>query len=528
MTNFLLLRFRDILQNTVDRHNDIIKSGNTNNRVLWGWWKKRTEAFPQTLCEIKEHLDRKGTKTISTIFFINSDTKELYKANLFRILLETNMKSFCPPEAEDLCPKYYNETELYAWFEVGEIQLIRPIDLEDYVFSTRNSTYNGNGLSAISKSRISQSIDTTDFSFLNDNISLWFICNKDDIRPTSIKTFPNIYHKTYATKGCYILHLSDLHFGSQHAYAIPNANNGIIGKQTLIDSICRDLLVQKISLSEIALILITGDITCTANAHEFNEATRFIEEMKQRFNLGAGQIVCVPGNHDVEWIDKSGVLNEDAELNYRNFSRNIYNCEADDSLIRINEFLIDGKKVAILGLNSCRVESRETAGIGYIGAAQMQLVEDFINSNLDLTYKIALLHHHLLPVNYTEAYSNDQKNVSILLDSEALMQTLISCKVQTVLHGHQHQPYFSQIRRFIPAGVAGSENGLDGSLNIVGGGSVGTSQAYLNSIGRNTYQLLKFVKKDENSGSDEYSLHVALRVRNSDAVGYITGWETTF
>lgn len=523
MDDFLLLRFRDMLQDTIQRHNDIVEANASSPRVLWGWWKKETEIFPvPSISELREYLERDGHKNISTIFFVNSGTKKLYKADLYRIHYSPEIKPFIPGEANNLCPEYYNQNPLYAWFEVGKLNEIKPLELENYVFSTSNSTYNGNGISSISKVRVGQPIDTTEFSFLEDNISLWFICKKSNLQPTSITIFPNIYHKAYLTKGKYILHLSDLHFGKQHAYAIPNVRNGIIGKQTLVDSICRDLAVQNIPLSEIAVVLITGDLTCTANAQEFNEASRFIEEIKMRFNLGAGQVMCVPGNHDVEWINKEGILNEDAELNYRNFSRGIYNCDAESSLIRINEFLIGGRKVAVFGLNSCRVESQETAGIGYVGTEQIQLIEDYVRLNPDVYYKIALLHHHLLPVNYTESYSSIQKNVSILLDAEALMQNLISNGVRTVLHGHQHQPYFAQIRRLIPNGVAGNEFGVDGQLNIIGGGSAGAAQTYLNSIGRNTYQLLNFV---EDNG--EVGLHITLRVRNSDGAGYVTGWEKT-
>jgi len=522
MDDFLLLRFRDMLQDTVEQHNEIARKSK-NNRVLWGWWKKETEPFPDPfLSTLSEELESHGHNSSSMVYFINSGRKKLYRAELYRVHYDPSQEAFRPGEANELCPEYYRNTLLCAWFEVGELQEINAESLEDFVFSTRNSTFNGNGLSAISKSRIGQPIDTTDFDFLEDNVSLWFICKKTNLSPTSIRSFPNIFHKSYLTRGHYILHLSDLHFGAQHAYAIPNAKNNIVGKQTLLDSMCRDLAVQNISPSEIALVLITGDLTCTANAQEFNEAVRFIEEIKRRFGLGAGQIVCVPGNHDIEWISKDGILNEDAELNYRNFSRNIYNCEAEASLIRINEFLIDGKKIAVFGLNSCRVESRETAGIGYVGTEQIQLIEDFNRKCHDLDYKIALLHHHLLPVNYTEAYSSKQKEVSILLDAEALMQSLISNGIQTVLHGHQHQPYFSQIRRLIPSGVAGHANGVDGCLNVIGGGSVGTDHSHLNSIGRNTYHILRIEEDDAG-----YKIHVTLRIRNSDGAGYISGWEIT-
>ena len=100
------------------------------------------------------------------------------------------------------------------------------------------------------------------------------------------------------------------------------------------------------------------------------------------------------------------------------------------------------------------------------------------------------------------------------------MQCLITNGVKTVLHGHQHQPYFTQIRRIVPCGVAGHEEFIDGTLNIIGSGSSGVSQASLNSIGRNTYQLLSLHDK-----RGEIQLKVKLRVRNSDGVGYIDGWD---
>lgn len=519
VNDFLLLRFRDMLQDTIKQHNEIANKSK-DKRVLWGWWKKETEPYPDPfLGSLREALEDSGQHS-STVYFINSGVKKLYKAKLYRIHYDPNKEPFRPGEANDLCPEYYRNTLLHAWFEIGVIQEIEPEVLEDYVFSTTNSTFNGNGLSTISKNRIGQPIDTITLDFLEDNVSLWLICKKNDLKPTSIKAFPNIFHKSYLTRGQYLLHLSDLHFGAQHAYAIPKVKSGVIGKQTLLDSICRDLSIQKIPLSDIALVLITGDLTSTANAQEFNEVARFIEDIKQRFGLGAGQIVIVPGNHDIEWINKNGILNEDAELNYRNFSRSVYNCDAEDSLLRINEFFIKDKKAAIFGLNSCRVESQETAGIGYVGTEQIQQIDDFVRNNPDLDYKIALLHHHLLPVNYTETYSVEQKGISILLDAEALMQCLITNGIQTVLHGHQHQPYFSQIRRFVPSGVAGNEAGIDGYLNVVGGGSVGADQSHLNNIGRNTYNLLNF-EVDES----RLKLHVTLRVRNSDGVAYIKGWD---
>lgn len=522
MIDCLFLRFRDMLKNTVDEHNAIARQSH-DGKVLWGWWKKESEPFPDPyLSDLREELERGG---VADIFFVNSGNSKLYQAKLYRIHYHPNKEAFCPGEANDMCPSYYNKNDLFAWFEISELTEIEPNKLENYIFSTQNSTYrvNNKDASAISPSRIGQLIDTREFDFLDDNVSLWFICKKEDLKTTAIKRFPSIYYRPYSTRGKYILHLSDLHFGKQHAFAIDKEKNSVAGKQTLLDAICRDLKKQGIGNQEVALVLISGDLTCTASSQEFNAVSHFITEMQKRFGIGAGQVVCVPGNHDIEWVNKDGDIDEDAELNFRLFSNRIYKDDPEDSLIRINKFYIGHKKVAIIGLNSCRLESKENAGIGFVGAEQLQLIEEFISENHDIDYKIALVHHHLLPVNYTELYSRQQREVSLLLDAEALMQCLIGNDVKTVLHGHQHQPYFTQITRMIPSGVAGHEDSIVGTLNIIGSGSSGVNQASLNSIGRNTYQLMELC--DDNTG--ETRLKLTLRVRNSDGAGFITGWSTT-
>ena len=521
MADFLLLRFRDILRSTVEEHNRIVEQS-ANHRVLWGWWKKELEPFPDPyLSDLRDDLNDRGS---SKVYFVNSENHKVYSSDIFKIFYCPDKHPICIEDKELKCPDYYKDTKLDCWFEIGMITEISTSELGNFVFSPKNCTTSpdGSGNFSISQARIGQVVDTTDFKFLNDNVSLWLICKKDSLNTSTIKRFPGISYNPYETRGRYILHLSDLLFGVQHTFAISKNKGSSIGKHTLLESICRDLKMQGINYQEIALVVITGDITCTASPQEFNVAARFIDEAAKCFGISAGQVVCVPGNHDIEWVNGDGNIDEEAELNYRQFFYRVYKDEPEESLVRINEFNISGKTVAVIGLNSCRLESKETAGIGFVGSEQIQQVEDFFAHEREsaherpIDYKIALVHHHLLPVNYTEQYNRKQKEVSLLLDSEALMQCLIENKVNTILHGHQHQPYFAQIRRMIPSGVAGHENGIDGTLNIIGGGSVGVNQAGLNSIGRNTYQLLELC--------DDGKVKVTLRVRNSDGVGYICGW----
>lgn len=100
-----------------------------------------------------------------------------------------------------------------------------------------------------------------------------------------------------------------------------------------------------------------------------------------------------------------------------------------------------------------------------------------------------------------------------MLDAELVLRTLIANKVNAVIHGHQHQPYYTQIRRIIPEYInkEGQRQKLDGTINVIGGGSCGVNQAQINVIGRNTYNLISF--KDNN-------LVIRTRIKSGSGIGF--------
>lgn len=180
----------------------------------------------------------------------------------------------------------------------------------------------------------------------------------------------------------------------------------------------------------------------------------------------------------------------------------------------------------MIAFNSCRLESHENAGMGYISSEQFREAARLLSMEESFDYIIAMLHHHVLPVNFTEYYSSKSKAVSLLLDSEALQQFLVENNVDVVIHGHQHQPYYSQLRRVIPAGIAGGEKEIDNSVTVIGGGSAGVSIGSLNAIGRNTYHLMKIENNKENPSL--LDLNVTLRTRNGNGSGFVTAFTKSF
>lgn len=512
MFDFLLLRYRDITPsiNTIEEHNKIARD---KGKVLWGWWKKPSEPMPNPyLFDLAEEM--KLNSLTSKVFLINSGTKELYEAELYSIYYKLGELKSIPTDS-GLCPQYYANEQLPAWFEVGEIKKIDNVHkkLSQYVFSKSNRIVPNNS-SCLAESEIGQIV--TDVDFLEKNISLWFINRIDEFAVHNENYALNISNGVWATKGKYILHLSDIHFGDNHAFKNPlGRNQELVARQELCDVIFNDLKVQGISSGDIASIIISGDLTWQADPHEFSNALHFLKKMKSYFGLSNKQIIIVPGNHDIEWIDEDGNIDSNAELNYYNFYHSFYNVFPEASFMRIGKFKIDNRVICIIGLNSCRLESKANAGFGYVGNEQINKMQQYLSINEeDIDVACVICHHHLLPVNYIEEISIDDKKVSLMLDAELVIRSLLANKVKVIIHGHQHQPYYSQIKRIIPDFI--DQNGrrtmLDAKLSVIGGGSCGVKQSKINVIGRNTYNIMYFNDKNE--------LSIRTRIRSGNGTGF--------
>lgn len=519
MLDILLLRYRDITPsiNTIEEHNKIVEA---QGKVLWGWWKKGSEQMPDPyLYDMAKEI--KDNSLNSKVYIINSGTNELYEARLFNIYYELGGKEQKPYD-KDLCPAYYSSEELPAWFELGKIEKILQglEELSQYVFSRSNRILPDNS-SCLSEQEIGQIV--RDVDFLEKNISLWFISKIDDFPIRKDGYAVNISNGILPTKGKYILHLSDLHFGDSHAYKNPlGSMSSAVAKQELSDILFADLKIQGISSNDIALIIISGDLTWRADPHEFSNASVFLSELKKYFGLSNKQIIIVPGNHDIEWIDCKGNIDTNAELNYYNFYFSFYNAYPEESFIRIGKFKINDLILGVAALNSCRLESPENAGYGYVGNEQLTRLRDYLDKNKDIDVMCVVCHHHLLPVNYVEEIRTDDKRVSIMLDAELVIRSLLDNRIRVIIHGHQHQPYYTQIRRVIPEYIdhTGKKIKLDGQLSVIGGGSCGVKQSEINVIGRHTYNLISFPDKDK--------LNVKTRIKSSNGIGFYDDGELIF
>jgi 3',5'-cyclic AMP phosphodiesterase CpdA len=520
----VLLRVRDLDPelNTIEEHSKIAAARGV---VSWGWWKKPLEPMPDPgLTVIKRELEDKvreleaeGVSTLANrmpwIYFINSADRGLYRARLLGVHYKPGGGlSKAPTAGEAVPPAYYAERELPAWFTVTDFEKLQTGYLERFVWSRENRTTPIQSYTALPERAIGKGALEDlgkGFDFLDSNVSLWFITPTHEIGLLKRSDFVESLSRTvWPAKGRYAIHLSDLHFGLGHGYRnqLASEAGSRTGRETLLEAILRDLRALRINETQIAIVLVTGDLTWRGDAHEFSNAQSFFESLGDELGLHASQIVIVPGNHDIEWRDDKGDIDENANHNFHQFSKNMYVSTPDDTFLRIHRFDIAGRIVSVIGLNSCRIEKKDTAGLGYVGRDQLDKALRFL---FDLyppngqcpkdELRIALVHHHLMPVNFVEDIDWSEKRVSIMLDAEGVLRSLLFAKVRMVMHGHQHQPFASDVRRIVPGYVdpfAGKEHNLDDRIAIIGGGSIGVERKHLNVVGRNTYNIVDLAAGD--------------------------------
>ena len=86
----------------------------------------------------------------------------------------------------------------------------------------------------------------------------------------------------------HILHLSDLHFGTQD-----NA-------QLWYSQLAADLR-HELNCKHLDAVILSGDIANQSTPEEYDAAKLFIDKLSAAFQLTKDHIVIVPGNHDLNW-----------------------------------------------------------------------------------------------------------------------------------------------------------------------------------------------------------------------------------
>lgn len=303
-----------------------------------------------------------------------------------------------------------------------------------------------------------------------------------------------------------ILHLSDLHFGPNFCLrdkSSPDdprkwaADLAADIEQGLDDNRVRDTSREG-NARQFDLLVVSGDLTCKFDAEGMRAAEFFFDDVQGKGGgrgrwWSADDLLLIPGNHDMVFGDKPShsemprkIINlprERREELYRSTYQNITGkrlgklktVPADDSLGLAK--ISHEHRLIILGLDSCRLESWATPGMGFVGFDQVQALCEATalmrlhDSDAPMPWHLlAFLHHNITRM--SQPGGADMREVLNgghdrgTWDGEEITKSLKEYGVDFILHGHFHQadlrarenlqPAYGRILSAGSAGVEGS------------------------------------------------------------------------
>ncbi|MGB9180234.1 MAG: metallophosphoesterase [Pyrinomonadaceae bacterium] len=220
-----------------------------------------------------------------------------------------------------------------------------------------------------------------------------------------------------------LAHISDLHFPHWRDSTLQNLKDYLKRKRPL-------------------LILVTGDLTDNPFPWQQRRLKHRLDELVESCRDGAARqphLVVVPGNHDYAVL---GNWNFGLSPLPRTTFRHIFR----DYRRRFIEITAGDLTIYVFCFNSNPYIARWAKGA--ISRRQLKWFEKkthaLRNANkekFESAYKIAILHHHPLPIPFSE----ELEKFLILKNAGELLRLLAQCKINLVLHGHKHESVISSV-----------------------------------------------------------------------------------
>lgn len=513
----IALRFRDkACENTIEEHKKILTA---KGRVWWGWWAKNYEVVNAEVFSRIALLTSNGNSTIC--YLINVNKSKFYEAECTSIQYLTNGSFINCPEKE-CSPEYYNNSVgIKAWFCLKSIKEIADEEILgkfSFLNTSKHIDPRRSDRVSLQQNNRADSVEV----FAMQNTSIWFLRERlpsdKSVLQAAIKAwkdaklsktnFPKNFFRSKANK---ILLLSDLHFGSHHLF--DKNHTGWIS--SLYEAITK--IYDGNKKNSICALIVSGDFVWTPCRAEFDEAYKFLKALMSYFSLNVEQVVIVPGNHDLKFSDKKDVTVNDkveitdirSRLEYQSFYKKVYgmiNSEEPAHCLCRRVMNANLYPIEIIGLDSNILQQKQDnfIGQGFIGLEQLDLVQremELKKYELHYSYRILVLHHHLLPAFFQDEL-NTNKVYSTLIDYGRLAKFIKEYRIDLVIHGHHHD---SSVTEITYKKELNRSDDYDHCFGVVAVGSAGMKDENIkNSIGEIEYR---------NDGSIEY---VQRRISISD------------
>jgi 3',5'-cyclic AMP phosphodiesterase CpdA len=293
------------------------------------------------------------------------------------------------------------------------------------------------------------------------------------------------------------IHLSDLHVGKRYPFRLPGMegieNRGV---RSAADLLRKDL--QSLGLlGRLDAIVISGDFTDEGRAEEFRAARHVVEEILEAACLGAGELLILAGNHDIDWgPQKPDLPDPDTGVcrdNYADFQELLSKGRRRDP--RADLLTVPSRNgrrmLRLVSLDSNFIESKSASGIGFVAPDSfdhaLALLEKSRKENAEkelLTWIV--VHHHVFPVSSLPAKYAFGNRVSVMANAVDLLDFAGQCGAEAILHGHQHEPAITIATRWVH-----DWTGEPSPVVALGAGSFSVDASDLGPLKRNHYFILQ-------------------------------------
>lgn len=261
-----------------------------------------------------------------------------------------------------------------------------------------------------------------------------------------------------------IIHISDLHvmnitdidgqpLTSFYSWLVVNKQTA---NDRYINAFC-DFI--KTSFLETSFYLvITGDLSNTADDAEFIELERILNKITEDLSIEKDCVLIIPGDHDVNRIDAVNARTKDStkkivyDYNYEKFEKftkfykSFFNRRKEfDAEKAISDFLvIEEFKLLYIGLNS-NFHIGAKSALGYIEAVKLEKELEELNKIYNDSYtKIGCFHHNFIP------FFKDEKDAQWEGDNLIDIKRILEINnVNCYIYGNEHTPH-SELKANIP------------------------------------------------------------------------------
>lgn len=489
----VILRFRDLVDNTITRHREVIDQG---GYVWWGWWKKGNEKTPSDeFAVLKMSMETEP----KYIYLMDSGQEKLYKAKCTGLIYSD--KKELSPEAQHT-PQYYKKEPNCAWFKFEEIVPCDNKEIENYTCVQVDSvlTENSSNYEKFYNKKIFNVKE-----LIQQDRSIWFVRNYEEGKDSNYEIRlldanviepHNFSEKYYETGSDSLLWLSDLHLGTKNVFKVKMENSTDI-------TLFKHMKKAYEDIEGIGGLIITGDITSFGQTEGFNKAKDLIIDLNNALSrkLKSENIIFCPGNHD--FIRKNEKLgsgvpekvsdNPESFKAYKEFYSLIHHINPNEYMACGRKLLMSsGRTVEIAALNSLMLQQYEDfEGHGFLSEEQLEYTaekmgwKEKVQTN---SVRIVIMHHHYLPACFIEQVEV-KKSSSVVYDAERLMQWLVKYDVKLLLHGHKHQTFISKVGCFDKSCSEISEDMMK-NIYVIGMGGTGADQC------ENKFAALAFYRNE--------------------------------